>query len=130
MAKTFAELKSYLKFQFGNRTDLESVDSENMYGVWINMAYQNLTTRNRFWSLNRNFKFPELRDTDTSQTTTDGTAYVNVPSGAVVIYNVLDTTIIIVFQIGLTQMQRASQHSTHAMGTIFIYTRHLMMSMP
>jgi len=33
MAFTFSQMKSYLKFQFGNRTDLEDVDSTDMYGV-------------------------------------------------------------------------------------------------
>ena len=92
MAKTFAEFTSYLKFQFGNRTDLESVDDVNMYGVWINMAYQNLTTRNRFWSLKRDFKFPKLLAIDDTQSTSDGVAYVNVPTGALIVNNVYDAT--------------------------------------
>jgi len=92
MAMTFETMKAYLKFQFGNRTDLESVDSTDLYGVWINMAYKNLTTRNRFWAVKKSFKFPELIVTDVSQSTTDGTAYVSVPTDAIAVYNVQDTT--------------------------------------
>ena len=92
LAFTFANFTSHLKFQFGNRGDLEDVDSVNLYETWVNMAYMNLTTRNRFWALKRNFKFPELIVTDATQSTTDSEAYVNVPSDAIAIYNVQDTT--------------------------------------
>jgi len=91
MAYDFSEFKKFLKFQFGNRTDLESVDGLNLYGVWVNSAYKILTTRNRFWAVQRNFKFPQLRDRDASQATVDGTAYIDVPSDAVIIHNVYDT---------------------------------------
>lgn len=92
MGMTFANMKIYLKFQFGNRTDLEDVSDLNLYETWINSAYTQLCSRNRFWALKRNFKFPQLQDTDTSQSTTDATAYLSVPSDALVIQNIQDTT--------------------------------------
>lgn len=92
MAMTFANMNTYLKVQFGSRTDLEDTDSTNLYEVWINMAYLELTTSHRFWTVKRNHKFPELLTLDTTQSTADGTAYINVPSDAIVVHNFVDTT--------------------------------------
>ncbi len=51
-----------------------------------------ICTENRFWGLRQNFDFPELYARDTSQATTDGTAYISVPSTAIVVYTVFDDT--------------------------------------
>lgn len=88
-AMTFANMKTYLKMQFRNNTDLES--PTNYYGIWINLAYKELETKNRLQGLKVNFYFPELR-TSTSSNTTDGTKYISVPSDAVVVEELYDTT--------------------------------------
>lgn len=88
---TFTNFKDYAKFQCGQRTDLET--GTNYYGVWVNAAYIDLTTRNKFWQLRipKRFYFPEL-ETSTTKTTTDGTAYVAMPTDALIIREVYDTT--------------------------------------
>ena len=92
MGMTFSQMGIYLKFQFGNRTDLEDVGDTNLYNIWINSAYKQLCSRNRFWALKRNFKFPQLQALDTSQSTTDAVAYLSMPSDALIIQNLQDTT--------------------------------------
>ena len=91
MSYTYAKFKTYLKFICGNREDVESIGGDNMYGVWINSAYKQLTTSYRFWDLQRNFRFPEL-ETSTSSNTTDGTAYISVPSDNFVPLYLYDST--------------------------------------
>lgn len=88
----FDDFKGYMKLRFGQMTELESVNSVNYYGMWLNAAYKDLTTKHRLWSLKLDFEFPELKTSDTSQSTADGTAYINVPSDCLVVYNVEDTT--------------------------------------
>lgn len=89
---TFAEFVDYLTLIFKERTDLTSVGGVNFFQIWTNMAYRDLTTRNRFWTLKRNFYFPELETVDTSLTTTDGTATLTTPSTALVIRHLFDET--------------------------------------
>jgi hypothetical protein len=88
---TFEEFKEYVKFRMGQRTDLESVNSDNLYGIWTNLAYRQLTTRNRFWGLKKSFYFPQL-ETRATKTTTDGTAYVAAPDDVLHIRSVYDNT--------------------------------------
>jgi len=83
-------LISYLKLQFGNNSDLDS--GTNYYGIWVNLAYKRLTTKNRFWGLKQDFYFPELETFDATQSTTAGTAYVNVPSSALIVRGVWNST--------------------------------------
>lgn len=92
MAYSFANFKTYLKIIFKRRDDLESIDSVNLYGIWTNAAYKDLTTKHRFWGLRYNFFFPQLEVSDTSQSTSDGVAYVDVPSDALIIRGVFDET--------------------------------------
>ena len=86
---TFENLKDYLKIQFGQRTDIES--PTNYYGIWVNTAYKRLTTRNRFWGLRQDFYFPQL-EVSTTASTSAGVAYVSVPSDALIIRGVWDST--------------------------------------
>ena len=89
---TFEDMNTYLEIQFGNRADLKDFNSTNLYEVWINIAYMELTTQNRFWAVKKNIKFPELLTLDTTQSTVDGVAYIDVPSDAVVVHNLIDTS--------------------------------------
>jgi hypothetical protein len=94
---TFAQFKDYVALAMGQRSDLQTASllvggSTEMYGVWVNASYMQLTTQNRFWGLKRSFYFPELETVDTSQSTTDGQQYINVPSDCLVIRHVWDYT--------------------------------------
>lgn len=91
MAYTFGNFKDYLKVQMGNAGDFESVGGTNLYGVWINAARRRLSTQNRFWDFKRNFKFPSLYDS-ASDATVDGTAYIDVPTGALYVEYIYDET--------------------------------------
>lgn len=92
---THDEMSKYLKFRLGQRTDLSSVDGEDFYSLWVNSAYKELTYKNRIFGikgLHSRVYFPELEVQDTSQSTVDGQAYIDVPTGALVIREVEDTT--------------------------------------
>jgi len=85
----------YVKFRMGQRTDLSSVDSEDFYGLWVNTAYKQLTSKNVIFGIkgfHKSFYFPELETNDSSQSTVDGQAYIDVPTDALVIREVEDTT--------------------------------------
>uniref|UniRef100_A0A6M3KYM3 Uncharacterized protein n=1 Tax=viral metagenome TaxID=1070528 RepID=A0A6M3KYM3_9ZZZZ len=90
---TLSEMRERTKFQFGNNDEFDSVGSSatNFYNLWINTAYRQLTTYDYFWGKRRAFRFPQL-DTSTTAATVDGTAYISVPSGTLVIQHVYDTT--------------------------------------
>ena len=88
----FDTFVSYLKLQMGKRTDVENYGGTSLYHTWINMAYIRLTTRNTFFAIKTNFTFPQLETLDSSQTTTDGTQYISVPSDCMVVRDVYDYT--------------------------------------
>jgi hypothetical protein len=89
---TFGLMKEYVEFQFGNNTEFESVgdNATNYYGLWINRAYNHITTRDRFFGIRRDFYFPQLETSSTADTV-DGTAYISVPSDCLIIREVYDT---------------------------------------
>ncbi len=86
--KAYSSFQSELLFNLGKRDDIDSLK-----GGWINTAYLDLTTRNRFWDvpIPRFFDFPELK-TSTTKTTTAGTAYVVTPTDALFIRHLWDST--------------------------------------
>jgi hypothetical protein len=88
----FDDFKLYLKTRCGSRDDVESISGQNLYGIWVNEAYLELTTRKQFFEVKMNLRFPELEtvDSTTGVATTDGTPYVAMPTGAVNIIDVYD----------------------------------------
>jgi len=86
-------MKEYCRFQFGNNTAFESVGTSatNYYGLWVNRAYNHLTTQDRFLGVRRDFFFPQL-ETYSAPSTSDGVKYVETPSDALVIRQVYDST--------------------------------------
>ena len=90
---SFSQFKTYLKFQLGQRTDLEEAtdDSEDLYGVWVNLAYRELTTTVKLLGQEYNFFFPET-EVDTTETTTDGTNYVSTPADCLYVEDIFDET--------------------------------------
>jgi len=83
---TFSEFTDSLTLNLGQREDISSyVDA------WINVAYLDLCTKNKFWSLSvpKKFLFYELQATDETDTV-DGTAYIATPSDCLSIYAVWD----------------------------------------
>jgi len=89
----FDTLKEMLKLRCGNRADLEGAgdSSLNYYGIWINSAYRELCTQTNILGFKKKLYFPQLMSS-TTDTTTDGTAYVDVPSDCLYITEVFDTT--------------------------------------
>jgi len=85
---TYTELATYTKVQVGDNAAWSS--PTDYYAIWVNRAYQRLTTQDKFWGLRQSFYFPQL-ETSSSADTVDGTAYVSVPSTALVIRDVYDT---------------------------------------
>ena len=92
-ASSFSTLKELLKLRAGNRADLEAAgdSSLNYYGIWVNSAYRQLCTQDGILGLKKKLVFPQL-NTSTTKTTTDGTAYVTVPTNFLYITEVFDTT--------------------------------------
>lgn len=88
--KAFTTFKSELLWALGNRA---SADVNSMEGSWVNSAYMNLTSRNKFWKFKvpKTFSFPEL-DTDTTAAGADGDAYISKPSGSLFVHTVWDMT--------------------------------------
>jgi len=88
----FDDFKIYLKARCNSRDDVESISGQNLYGLWVNEAYMDLTTRKQFFEVRVGLRFPELEavDTTTGVDTVAGTPYVAIPTGAVVIIDVYD----------------------------------------
>ena len=86
--KTFTEFQSDLTFNLGNRENISAYVDD-----WVNAAYIDFCTRDKFWEIRlpKNFLFHELQ-TNTSSDTSDGVAYVSVPSDCVSIYTIWDST--------------------------------------
>lgn len=83
---TYTEFQDKLKFEMGQRTDVDAYRDD-----WINIAYRELTSATRIFTIKRYFYFPELETVDTSQSTTDGTAYINRPTDCLIVRQVYDT---------------------------------------
>jgi len=88
----FSTFKAYLKLMMGQRKDVENVGSTNMYEVWINAAYKDIATKKTLLGTRAGFYFPQLETVDDSQSTTDGTAYVDVPSDCLTVRQIYDAT--------------------------------------
>lgn len=90
---TYAKLEEYLKFRMAQRSDLETVNSAtNLYKVWINAAYKELTQQDKFWGLKMDFDFPELKADNSGTDTSDGVAYISVPSDLYATISLWDST--------------------------------------
>ena len=91
---TFSEFKLFLKFRFGNRTDIENVGGYNLYETATNAAYLALTTKKQIFQVRLNLRFPELETTDatTGTNTVAGTATIAVATTAIQIIDVYDAT--------------------------------------
>jgi len=89
MAYSFDDFCTYLKFELGQRTDLES--PTNFYKTWINAAYISLTTRDKLFGMNKSFWFPQLETSGTA-TTAAGVAYVIAPVDLLITRRIWNTT--------------------------------------
>jgi hypothetical protein len=88
----FEELEAHLKLKFMARDDVESVDGTNFFQEWVNKAYKWLVTRDRFWEIKFNYRFPQLEVIDTSQTLTASTAYLTIPDKTLYTLEIYDST--------------------------------------
>lgn len=88
---TFSQMSDYALFQLGGPSRTELISPTNYISRWINSALSDLTTKNRYMGLKRNFVFPEL-EVSTTLTTVDGQAYVTTPSDCLIVRYVYDTT--------------------------------------
>lgn len=95
MGADFTTLSDLLKFRLGNNAALSAVvpntATYNLYGIWVNSAYRQLCTQDGILGFQKKLHFPQLH-VSTTKTTTDGTAYVEVPTDALYITEVYDTT--------------------------------------
>ena len=89
---TFDYMKEYVKLRMGMRDDLEDIgDSDlNYYGVWVNQAYTQICVSERLFGLRTPVYIPQL-ETSSTDTTTDGTAYISTPTTALIVRGIEDT---------------------------------------
>lgn len=94
MGWTLAQMSDYLKFRMGEHSELESASdqSANLFDLWINSAYRQLTNSDRIWGLELDYCFPELNTEDTSITTSDGIQYISTPGNCLYVQEVYDYT--------------------------------------
>lgn len=88
---SFSDFQTYALFQLGGPTRTELLSPTNYVARWINDAYSDLTTKNRYMGLRKNFVFPEL-EVSTTSSTVDGRAYVSVPTDCLIVRHVYDKT--------------------------------------
>ena len=88
--KTFAAFQSELLFNLGRVTD---TDLDSYKAGWVNTAYLQFCSRNKFWYLKvpKTFNLPEL-DTSTTEAGADGDAYITKPSDSIFVHTVWDMT--------------------------------------
>lgn len=84
--KTFSEMQDDLKFELGQRDDLD-----DYYDDWINAAYKTLTTSQKLFKMKKKLYFPQL-ETSGSVNTVDGTAYIAVPATCLIIRDIWNST--------------------------------------
>jgi hypothetical protein len=84
-----SDFKAQLKLRLGNRDDLAS--PIDYLTTFVNQAYIDLATKNKFWGLRKNFRFPEL-ETSSPLTTTAHVAYIAGPSDMLYPISVWDST--------------------------------------
>lgn len=87
---TFSQFKTFAKLHLGNNTEFES--PINYYETWVNAAYTQLTTQDKFWGIRKSFYFPQLETSDTTKSTSDGVAYVTLPTDCLIVREVYDRT--------------------------------------
>lgn len=91
-ALTYETFNSMLLLRLGNRTELQSVNSVDYYGVWTNQAYRQLCTARKIPETSGKVDFPELHTkTATDLVATIGTAYLSVPSDTLYLESVVCT---------------------------------------
>ncbi len=78
-----------ITMNLGSRTSLSS--PTDWYARLLNQAYLQLCTRDRIFTVKRKIFIPELEVSSTA-TTTDGTAYVLVPTGCFIIRGIWNST--------------------------------------
>lgn len=88
---SYTSMKDRVLFQLGGPSRTELTTPTDYIGIWVNMALSDLTTKNRVMGLKKGFVFPQL-EVKTDDTTVDGQAYVSVPTDALIIRHVFDTT--------------------------------------
>ena len=88
--KSFTTFKSELLWALGG---LASADVNSQEGNWINVAYLDFCSKNKFlrFEVPQTFDFPEL-NTTTTETGNDGDAYIPKPSDGLLVYAVWDMT--------------------------------------
>lgn len=87
----FGDMQTYTQFQLGGPTRTELMSPTNYVAKWVNDAYADLTTKNRYMGLRKNFVFPTL-ETHISDTTVDGQEYVPTPDDCLIVRTLYDTT--------------------------------------
>jgi hypothetical protein len=91
-AYTLQNFTDYLKFELGKRDDLEG--TPNYLQLWVNAAYRDICTRDRFWGLRvpERFEFAELVVDDNSYATAAHVPYIVSPANCSYIKQVFDVT--------------------------------------
>ena len=94
----FDDLKEQVQFRLGRlaQSTTDGLTSSgpnnlNMYGIWVNEAYKEICSSEYFMNIPKKMIIPDL-EYSTTETTTAGTPYIDVPSSALIIRKVMDST--------------------------------------
>lgn len=88
---SYGDMKSRALFQLGGTSRTELSGPTDYVGIWVNAALRDLTTKNRYMGLRKNFVFPTL-ETSAEDVTVDGRAYVPTPDDCLIVRTVYDKT--------------------------------------
>lgn len=94
----FDDLKEQVQFRMGRlaqgTTDGITTAGDNnlnMYGIWVNNAYKQICSSEYLMGIPKKVIIPDL-EYSTTGTTTAGVAYIDMPTGALLIRKVMDST--------------------------------------
>lgn len=85
--KTFAEMVDEVELAFGQRTDIAT-----QVGEIVNDAYLRITCSHEIFGQRINSYFPSLEIQSAATNTSDGTAYISVPTDCLFIRSIWDST--------------------------------------
>ena len=90
-ALAFSDLTAITKVRLGSNPQWDSMGGVDYHGLLVNQAYKQLTSSHRLPIIEKSFTFPQLH-VNTTSSTVDGQAYINVPDYTLRIRHVFDNT--------------------------------------
>jgi hypothetical protein len=94
----FDDLKEQVQFRLGRLSQASTdgltssgANNLNMYGIWVNNAYKQICSSEYLMGITKKMIIPDL-EYSTTETTTAGAAYIDIPTDSLLIRKVMDST--------------------------------------